>query len=68
LGDFVRRRLGEEALNKLAEPLLSGIYNADVEEQSLLATFPRFRDLEVKHGSLIRGMLAAKQMRRQAVK
>jgi protoporphyrinogen/coproporphyrinogen III oxidase len=66
LGDFVRRRLGEEALNKLAEPLLSGIYNADVEEQSLLATFPRFRDLEVKHGSLIRGMLAAKQMRQQA--
>jgi protoporphyrinogen/coproporphyrinogen III oxidase len=66
LGDFVRRRLGEEALNKLAEPLLSGIYNADVEEQSLLATFPRFRDLEVKHGSLIRGMLAAKQMRRKA--
>lgn len=66
LGDFVRRRLGQEALNKLAEPLLSGIYNADVEEQSLLATFPRFRELEEKHGSLIRGMLAAKQMRRQA--
>ncbi len=66
LGDFVRRRLGQEALNKLAEPLLSGIYNADVEEQSLLATFPRFRDLEEKHGSLIRGMLAAKQLRRQA--
>jgi protoporphyrinogen/coproporphyrinogen III oxidase len=65
LGDFVRRRLGEEALTRLAEPLLSGIYNADVEEQSLLATFPRFRDLEVKHGSLIRGMLAAKQMQRQ---
>jgi protoporphyrinogen/coproporphyrinogen III oxidase len=66
LGDFVRRRLGEEALDKLAEPLLSGIYNADVEEQSLLATFPRFRDLEVKHGSLIRGMLAAKRMRAEA--
>ena len=66
LGDFVRRRLGQEALDKLAEPLLSGIYNADVEEQSLLATFPRFRDLEEKHGSLIKGMLAAKRMRRQA--
>ena len=64
LADFIRRRLGDEALDKIAEPLLSGIYNADAEQQSLLATFPRFRALEEKHGSLIRGMLAAKKIRR----
>jgi len=63
LADFMRRRLGAEALDKLAEPLLSGIYNADAEQQSLLATFPRFRDLEVKYGSLMRGMLAARKAR-----
>ncbi len=63
LADFMRRRLGSEALDKLAEPLLSGIYNADAEMQSLLATFPRFRDLEVKYGSLMRGMLAARKAR-----
>ena len=63
LAHFMRRRLGQEALDKLGEPLLSGIYNADAEEQSLLATFPRFRTLEEKHGSLIRGMLAAKAQR-----
>ena len=58
LADFIRRRLGDEALDKIAEPLMSGIYNADADMQSLLATFPRFRDIETKHGSLIRGMLA----------
>lgn len=63
LGDFVRRRLGGEALDKIAEPLMSGIYNAEADKQSLLATFPRFRQLEQKHGSLIRGMLATKRQR-----
>jgi oxygen-dependent protoporphyrinogen oxidase len=60
LGDFVTRRLGSEATDKIAEPLMSGIYNAEAERQSLLATFPRFREMEVAHGSLIRGMLAGK--------
>jgi oxygen-dependent protoporphyrinogen oxidase len=60
LADFIRRRLGNEALDKLAEPLLSGIFNAEAEKQSMLATFPRFRELEKNHGSLIRGMLAGK--------
>lgn len=61
LADFITRRLGREALDKIAEPLMSGIYNAEAERQSLLATFPRFRALEAQHGSLIRGMLAARQ-------
>jgi oxygen-dependent protoporphyrinogen oxidase len=42
---------------------MSVIYNAEAERQSLLATFPRFRDIEKKHGSLIRGMLAARNSR-----
>ena len=67
LGDFVTRRLGSEALDKIAEPLMSGIYNAEAERQSLLATFPRFREMELAHGSLIRGMLAGKaEARRKA--
>ncbi len=61
LADFIRRRLGDEALDKIAEPLMSGIYNAEAEKQSLMATFPRFRDIEQKHGSLIRGMLAGRK-------
>lgn len=53
---FVTRRFGREAADKLAEPLLSGVYNADIGKQSILATFPQYRQLEATHGSLIRGM------------
>ncbi|HEX5691901.1 MAG TPA: protoporphyrinogen oxidase [Roseiflexaceae bacterium] len=58
LAEFICRRLGNEALDRLGEPLLAGIHSADPQRQSMLATFPRFRDLEAKHGSLIRGMLS----------
>ena len=58
LADFIRRRFGEEALLKLAEPLLAGIHNSESERQSLLATFPRLREIELQYGSLIRGMRA----------
>jgi len=66
MADFVRRRLGGEALDKIAEPLLAGIYSAEAERQSILATFPRFRELERRYGSLTRGMLAARRQRSQA--
>ena len=57
LGDFVRRRLGKEALDKIAEPLVAGIHAGDPETMSVKATFPRFVELEQEYGSLIRGML-----------
>ena len=63
LADFVRRRLGHEVLDRLAEPLMAGIYNTEAERQSLLATFPRFRAIEEQYGSLTRGMIAAKKQR-----
>lgn len=63
VADFVRRRLGREALDKIAEPLMGGIHVSDPERQSLLATFPRFADIERKYGSLVRGMMAAKRIR-----
>jgi oxygen-dependent protoporphyrinogen oxidase len=65
LADFVRRRLGSEALDKIAEPLMSGIYNADAEAMSIMATFPRFRQLEKKYGSLIRGMVQSRAAAKQ---
>ena len=68
LADFIRRRLGNEALDKIAEPLMSGIYNSEAEKQSLLSTFPRFRNIEKEHGSLIRGMLASRRKRAAAPK
>ncbi|HET7875480.1 MAG TPA: protoporphyrinogen oxidase [Methylomirabilota bacterium] len=53
LGAFVRRRLGREALERVAQPLVAGIYTADPDELSLAATMPRFLELERKERSLI---------------
>jgi len=53
---FVRRRLGREAFDRLVEPLVSAVYAADPEKLSVLATLPRFREMERDYGSLIRAM------------
>jgi len=57
LASFVRRRLGQEALERMAQPMVGGIYTADPETLSLRATLPRFLDMEKKHRSVILAML-----------
>ncbi len=57
LATFVSRRLGQEAWERMVEPLMSGIYAGDGRQLSLAATFPQLRQLEKKHGSLIRGLM-----------
>jgi protoporphyrinogen/coproporphyrinogen III oxidase len=57
LAEFVRRRLGEEALTRMAQPMVGGIYTADPEKLSLRATFPRFLEMEAKHRSIILALL-----------
>src|SRR6185295_19522081 len=56
LGSFVTRRLGREALERVAQPLVGGIYTADPDDLSLAATMPRFLTLEREHRSLIVGL------------
>ena len=46
LASFVRRRMGEEAHNKMAEPMLAGIYASDPEKMSIASTFPMFVETE----------------------
>jgi len=56
LGQFFRRRLGNEVVENLIEPLLSGIYAGDIDQLSLMSTFPQFYEVEQKYRSLILGM------------
>lgn len=56
LGGFLERRVGNQVMRRIAEPLLAGIYAGDLKKLSLQATFPQFAASERKHGSLIRGM------------
>lgn len=63
LGHFVTRRLGRSAYENLIEPLMSGIYAGDGDKLSLQSTLPYLRDLELKHGGLVKGALAARRAR-----
>jgi oxygen-dependent protoporphyrinogen oxidase len=64
LASFVTRRFGREALDRLVQPLISGIYTARPERLSLRATMPRFLELESQYGSVTRGMRAAGKQRK----
>jgi oxygen-dependent protoporphyrinogen oxidase len=63
MGEFVTRRLGREAYERLVEPLMSGIYAGDGDKLSLQATLPYLLDLEGKYGGLVRGALAIRKSR-----
>ena len=56
VGSFVRRRLGEEALQQLIGPLVGGIFGTDLEKLSLRATFAHLAEYEQKFGSLTRAL------------
>jgi oxygen-dependent protoporphyrinogen oxidase len=66
VADFARRRLGQEALDKLLDPMVTGIFCGDPEAMSLASCFPVIRDLERKHGGLFKGMLAVARERKAA--
>lgn len=58
LADFVRRRLGDEVLDHMVTPFVSGVYAGDPEKLSLRASFEILYDLERDHGSLLLGGLS----------
>lgn len=58
LASFVTRRFGREVLDRLAQPLLGGIFSGDPATLSVEATMPQLRAVERTYGSLVRGMRA----------
>ncbi len=68
VGAFFRRRLGNETLENLIEPLMSGIYGADIDKLSLKSTFPDFKKTEEAYGSLIKGMRSSRKETKSAPK
>jgi oxygen-dependent protoporphyrinogen oxidase len=59
LGSFVTRRFGREVLDRVAEPVIAGLFTANAERLSLRMTMPRFLDLEAAEGSVTRGLRRA---------
>jgi oxygen-dependent protoporphyrinogen oxidase len=60
VGEFVRRHFGQEMVDRVAEPLLAGVYGGSADKLSVRAVLPRFADMERESGSLVRATLKAK--------
>ena len=65
VASFVERHYGPEIVDRLVDPLLSGIYGGAASELSVRAVLPRFAEMEANHGSLGRAMLSARDKTRQ---
>jgi oxygen-dependent protoporphyrinogen oxidase len=61
VGALVRRRLGDEAAERLVQPLLGGLSAGDIDRLSVQATFPELSVWERGYGSLIHGARAARR-------
>jgi oxygen-dependent protoporphyrinogen oxidase len=61
VAQMVERHYGSEMVDLLADPLLSGVYGGEATQLSVRAVLPRFADMEMKHGSLGRAMLASRK-------
>ena len=64
VADFITRRLGKETLDKLIDPMCSGIYAGDPATMSIKSCFPRIKELEQEYGSLIKAMIKIKKQRK----
>ncbi len=56
VADFVRRRFGAELLERIAQPMVGGIYTADLEKLSVQAALPKFYAMEQQAGSVCRAL------------
>ncbi|MGA1998573.1 MAG: protoporphyrinogen oxidase [Terriglobales bacterium] len=68
VAELVERHFGPEMVERLADPLLAGVYGGAAADLSAAAVLPRFVEMEKRYGSLSRGMLEARKQRQQAVR
>lgn len=62
---FVRRRVGRELAETLADAFVTGIYAGDPKLLSIQATLPHLAQLEREYGSVLRGMAQAARQRKR---
>ncbi len=63
--DFAARRIGRGAAETFVDPMVSGVFGGVAGQLSLPACFPIMRELEIKHGGLVKGMIARTRQRRK---
>src|SRR5437667_8248628 len=63
VAEFVERHYGREMVDRVADPLLAGVYGGSADELSVLSVVPRFVEMEARYGSLGRAMVATRRGR-----
>jgi oxygen-dependent protoporphyrinogen oxidase len=61
VANFIARHYGREMVDRVADPLLAGVYGGTADELSAQGVLPRFVDMEAKYGSLGKAMIAARK-------
>jgi len=61
VSDFIARHYGREMVDRVADPLLAGVYGGTADELSAQAVLSRFVEMEAKYGSLGKAMIAARK-------
>src|SRR5450432_482338 len=57
VASFVERHYGNEMVDRLADPLLSGVYGGEASQLSVKAVLPRFAEMQARYGSLGKAMI-----------
>ena len=68
IATFIKRRLGQDILDYAVDPFVTGIFAGDPSALSLRHAFPVLFDLEQKHGSLLKGLRASRQEKKESGK
>jgi oxygen-dependent protoporphyrinogen oxidase len=63
VAEFVERHYGREMVDRIADPLLAGVYGGSADELSIESVLPRFLEMEMTHGSLGRALAAMRRDR-----
>ncbi len=61
---FVKRRLGQEFLDKIIGPMVCGVFAGDPKIMSMESNFPRIKEIERRYGSLIKGLIGMMKEKR----
>jgi protoporphyrinogen/coproporphyrinogen III oxidase len=62
VAEFVERHFGHEMVERVADPLLAGVYGGSADQLSVTAVLPRLAEIERKQGSLARAMVATRKL------
>jgi oxygen-dependent protoporphyrinogen oxidase len=62
VAEFIARHYGREMVERIADPLLAGVYGGSADELSVEAVLPRLAEMESRYGSLGKGMLSARRL------